>query len=82
MPGSPPMRTSEPGTTPPPRTRSNSLIPVRTLDTCEVSISSKGTGSLLPAPSPRAAIAVPVSSGKREFQLWHSGHRPSHLAAR
>src|SRR5436190_762423 len=40
MPGSPPMRTSDPGTTPPPRTRSNSPIPVVSRSATTVSMSA------------------------------------------
>src|SRR5699024_12103997 len=39
IPGSPPIKTRDPGTTPPPRTRLNSSKPVRTRPVCSTSTS-------------------------------------------
>ena len=47
IPGSPPSKTTDPGTIPPPRTRSNSLNPVVNLDIFLDEISLNGTDCLL-----------------------------------
>ena len=89
MPGSPPMSTSDPGTTPPPSTRSNSSIPVvRRADTT-VSMSSYSRGPAVAASEYRApaladaapapAVAGTARSSTSEFHAPHSGQRPSHF---
>src|SRR5687767_10117030 len=55
MPGSPPTRTADPGTTPPPRMRSNSPMPEGMRGESAWSIASSGSGS---APCARSAVAV------------------------
>src|SRR5262245_52512330 len=77
-PGSPPSRTSAPGTTPPPRTRSNSSMPVGMRATSVPEISWKGTGteSHEPGPSP---VATVIRSSTRAFHCWQDGHRPIHF---
>ena len=47
MPGSPPSKTTDPGTIPPPRTRSNSLKPLVNLDIFFDEISLNGIDFLL-----------------------------------
>jgi len=47
MPGSPPSKTTDPGTIPPPRTRSNSLKPLVNLDIFFDEISFNGMDFLL-----------------------------------
>ena len=47
MPGSPPIKTTDPGTIPPPRTLSNSLNPVVNLDIFLDEISLNGIAFLL-----------------------------------
>ena len=49
MPGEPPISTSEPGTRPPPSTRSSSPMPVRMRATAAASTSASGTGRSAPA---------------------------------
>ncbi len=86
IPGSPPMRTSEPGTMPPPSTRSNSSMPDGTRDSSPESIASKGfgleglEGSV--ACSGRPLPGGGASSWRSSARLFHSpqsGQRPSHL---
>src|SRR6476659_2127567 len=81
MPGSPPSNTSDPGTSPPPSTRSNSLTPDgNRVDT------TASTSEYNRAPFPPSAGAVPpfgtagiASSSTKEFHAPQSGQRPSHL---
>src|SRR5215213_6168166 len=82
MPGSPPIRTSVPGTMPPPSTRSNSVTPEGMRTSSCGSISVKGTAEtsrslkLLRPPARRVGCDF---SSTREFHSPHSGHLPSHL---
>ena len=79
-PGSPPTRTSEPRTRPPPRTLSNSEMP--RLKRGEESSDTADRGS---GPAPEEEDAAPreerrsMCTGSKEFQASHEGQRPSHL---
>src|SRR5712671_1149905 len=91
MPGSPPTRTIDPGTIPPPSTKSNSLIPVLRRRPAELLMSrSRGVGATLP-PSPMdfwpparrldavaAEVFVAISSTS-EFHSPQMSQRPAHL---
>src|SRR5690606_22698149 len=83
MPGSPPSSTSDPGTMPPPSTRSNSLMPVvsRSASTTSTSAYSvarwpPGAGAALRA---LTAAPAPTGSSTSEFHAPQSGQRPSHF---
>jgi hypothetical protein len=80
-------RTSDPGTTPPPSTRSNSSMPVDNRTAFEVSTSAY---SFAPAPAPNCAyrlsglpcVAASVGrSSTSEFHAPHSTQRPIHFGA-
>jgi hypothetical protein len=78
-PGSPASRTAAPGTTPPPRTRSSSGIPlVRDRDsstgTWLIGTAGELTGPAAVRPEGWAALSATLP------QAWHSPHRPTHLA--
>ena len=75
IPGSPPMRTSEPGTMPPPRTRSSSPLPVD---------SRRGSGSTasLRAPARPQRAGRGVGGGRRAHRLALLGHGVPAAAAR
>ena len=87
MPGSPPSSTSDPGTTPPPSTRSNSSMPVESrtaLARLDVGV-QRGARATRPAarsgwraPRPRGSAA---RSSTSVFQPPHSAQRPIHLGA-
>jgi hypothetical protein len=84
IPGSPPMSTIEPGTMPPPSTRSNSPMPDGTRAASLTSTASHGTA---PAPGSSASVAwraLPpeATSWRSSTKLFHSpqsGQRPSHF---
>jgi hypothetical protein len=80
MPGEPPSRTSEPGTSPPPRTMSSSPIPVPSRGARSALTSRRRTGRstgpvarAVRAPGPGARSSTSV------FQSPHEGHWPCHL---
>ena len=83
MPGEPPRRTSEPGTRPPPSTRSNSPMPVsrrgrRSAATSRSRMGRAGAGPLaLGRPAPRRAAGARSSAS--EFHSPHAGQRPCHF---
>ena len=80
-PGSPASRTTAPGTSPPPSTRSSSATPVgpRRAPRRRPRRSAAPARVTGPARRPRRAEAgAPTSS--RVPQAWHSGQRPTHLA--
>src|SRR5258708_34786633 len=85
MPGSPPMRTMEPGTMPPPSTRSNSPMPDGMRGVSEASTTSYGLGrppASLRSDGARPLLAAVGTSCRSSTKLFHSpqsGHRPSHL---
>src|SRR5687767_10473991 len=81
MPGSPPIRTSVPGTIPPPSTRSNSVTPEEILtSSCDsiseyaIAVTSRSFKELRAAP-----LVLRERSSTSEFHSPHSGHLPSHL---
>src|SRR5262245_8317439 len=87
MPGSPPSKIREPGTTPPPSTRSNSSMPVDRRTPCDISTSSYSLAvedvencenRLAPG---EGAAGVSARSSTREFHAPHSVQRPIHLGA-
>ena len=78
MPGSPATRTTAPGTSPPPRTRSSSLTPVLRAVACWTStwpIRRAGWDTEVAAVV--RIVGTPTSA--TEPQVWHSPHRPTHL---
>ena len=78
MPGEPPISTREPGTMPPPRTRSSSLMPVRMRATWVASTCLSGKGVAAAVPFWRA-FAGAVGSGAVSTSVFHSpqpGQRP------
>ena len=86
IPGSPPTSTTEPGTRPPPSTRSSSARPLASRGA--PTASTRPSGTALPAPgvgsrpsrSPTPADAAPgeaVASSTSESQLPQPGQRPS-----
>ena len=83
MPGSPPMRVTEPVTRPPSSTRSSSDNPVGRRGAPSGSISEMGTGRLREAPDP-PPVVVPVAVTGASPKLPHSPQsvqRPSHWVA-
>src|SRR4030042_1669939 len=81
MPGSPPTSTTEPVTTPPPRTLSSSRIPVEVLCPYPALIALRSCGSDLRNCAGRESREGTVSflSSTRVFHSPQSGHLPSHL---
>ncbi len=89
-PGSPASRTTEPGTIPPPSTRSSSATPVgrATDDVLEISVMRRAgdVGIIDPAPTFAALEpARPVTgtasvTSSMEPHVSHSGQRPTHFA--
>ena len=83
IPGAPPSSTSEPGTSPPPSTRSSSPIPVSSRALRSALIARSGIGFAAgpdargPAP-PRAGFAARASS---VFQAPQPGHWPVQASA-
>src|SRR4030042_951942 len=79
IPGSPETKTIEPGTTPPPKTLSNSSYPVENLLICPLVTSESFINasvyfdSLTLFPSSSSSMAVSTS----EFHSPHSGHLPT-----
>src|SRR5215217_9375783 len=78
IPGSPPIKTSVPGTMPPPRTRSNSVTPegMRTSSCDSISVNAMAEMSRCEKPVRRAGCAFSSTS---EFHSPHSGHLPNHF---
>ena len=78
MPGSPPSSVTEPGTRPPPSTRSSSATPLVRLLESSTDTSPIGTAGVVTGPAavrPRGAAASATLP-----HAWHSPHRPTHLA--
>src|SRR6266545_3285711 len=80
IPGSPPTRVTEPGTMPPPRTKSNSSRPVFQRSTPPVGRLESWTGAVLVTirPSDRPTFR-PTTSSTRVFQAPHASHLPAHF---
>src|SRR5688500_16336565 len=90
MPGSPPTRIIDPGTIPPPSTKSNSLIPVFSRRPADVRMSrNRGVGTMLPPfaidlwPCIRRDVADAADreaaiSSTSEFHSPHTSQRPAH----
>ena len=79
-PGSPASRITAPGTTPPPRTRSSSAMPVGLAAERVRSIWSMGWAEADTGPACGVRLLVPTSETLP--QAWHSPQRPTHLGAR
>src|SRR5690606_38429046 len=85
-PGSPPTRTTDPGTSPPPSTRSNSPTPVgnRASSVGSTWLSRTGSGAGCPAADRRPGAWPPrgeagaACTSRMLFQDPHEGQRPSH----
>ena len=83
IPGSPPTRTREPRTIPPPSTRSSSFIEVLVLSSSFAVIAESGTGF-----ASVAGLSLPevlsdfrsTSSSTKVFHSLHPGHCPIHFA--
>ena len=86
IPGSPPISTTEPLTSPPPSTRSSSGSPVGTPLSAAASTSERVRTRLREAspayPANRGLPPASASPSSRVFQAWHSGHWPAHLESR
>ena len=85
MPGSPPTRTIEPGTIPPPNTRANSPMESGQRSSTSPSISVSRRGVEAPV-SPRPAVCTGLAgaatiSSTMLFQAPHCGQRPMGRAA-
>src|SRR6266566_9494449 len=80
MPGSPPTRTTDPGTMPPPNTKSNSANPVRQRSLPTVGRLESWTGVAVVScqPSNRPTFR-PTGSSIREFHAPHASHLPPHF---
>ena len=85
IPGSPPIRTRDPSTSPPPKVRSNSPIPVINLFCVRASTEVTGWTDL-PSTAPLSAFRLErvafTFSSARVFHPSHSGHLPNHFGAR
>ena len=84
MPGSPPSNVTEPGTKPPPRTRSSSPMPVGTGSlslglTSPIGVASPGGTSARPAARVTNDSSGPSTSSTREFHAPHARHLPDHF---
>ena len=85
IPGEPPSSTSDPGTSPPPSTRSSSPIPVASRATRSAATSASRTGRTAPATRAAAAAAGPARASRRSstsvFHAPQPGQRPCHFVA-
>src|SRR5882762_2368797 len=81
IPGSPPTRVTEPGTMPPPRTKSNSSRPV--FQRCMLSdgMLESWTGLGPGEPFPRSIFPTfrPTASSTNVFHAPHASHLPAHF---
>src|SRR5204862_174875 len=80
MPGEPPISTIEPGTTPPPRIRSSSPIPVDSRSWRSAFTSASRTGFAGRPPAGADLRASARASSASVFQAPQPGHCPCHLA--
>jgi len=74
-PGSPARRTTEPGTIPPPSTRSSSPTPVGRARDASAGTRAMGSAVVAGVTTARAGRAVSATVP----QAWHSPHLPTHL---
>ena len=82
MPGSPPISVTDPGTSPPPSTRSNSAKPVVQRVSGTVTSCATAAGRSPPDASRRPAPRVRGSEkGASVFHSLHDGHCPLHRGA-
>ena len=81
MPGSPPTTVTDPGTRPPPSTRSSSASPVGTGATASPTASVMGRGTDGGASTAPTGPAGPTSSSVRVPLASHAVHHPIHLGA-
>ena len=86
MPGDPPINTSDPGTKPPPSTRSSSPMPVRRRSTFAARTSRSATGVSARPPPPEPERPLPartagatLASSAIEFHSPQPGQRPCHF---
>src|SRR5882757_3319542 len=81
MPGSPPTSVTDPGTIPPPSTKSNSARPVRQRPNASVFNSDKRMGGLEVGRPALAAEPLnrPTASSINEFQAPQASHFPPHF---
>src|SRR6266576_5577289 len=81
MPGSPPTSTTDPGTMPPPNTKSNSLRPVGQRALTPVPTADRRTGGRADAADdlPARPPARPDASSTRVFHVPHASQRPAHF---
>ena len=71
---------TDPGTNPPPSTRSSSPTPVDRVGEASRSTSPIGSGAVPPSPTP-SDRPPPERSSIRVFQPSHAAHRPTHAGA-
>jgi hypothetical protein len=76
IPGEPPSSTNEPGTRPPPNTRSNSPIPVRIRCSAGASTSRSGIGLGADTEPPRLELPEFFRASTSEFHSPQPGQRP------
>src|SRR5207237_10207318 len=80
IPGSPPTRTTEPGTIPPPRTKSNSARPVFQRATASLFRSVRRIGGLaVGKPLTAEPLNRPTASSTSAFHAPQASHLPPHL---
>src|SRR6185503_12766721 len=79
IPGSPPTRMTEPGTMPPPRTKSNSARPVRQRSLPTVGRLESWTGTAPVSFQRSNRPTFPTGSSTSEFHAPHASHFPPHL---
>ena len=81
IPGSPPTRTREPGTIPPPSTRSSSSSPVISLTWSSVRTSDRARTCASFRVFTAAVFAVVIISSANVFHSLQAGHCPSHFVS-
>src|SRR5439155_957510 len=86
IPGSPPTSTTDPGTMPPPKTKSNSARPVGQRSIASLPMADRRTGgppvvtvALRPPRPPDRQSARPTTSSTNVFHAPHASHRPAHF---
>ena len=85
MPGSPPNKTNEPGTMPPPSTRFSSSSCMSRRASSVPAMSDRGRGRFcLPLDADakdvcRTVVSCRITSSTNEFHAPHEGHLPTHL---